>query len=322
VNIKYKAGENIQLMGAYYSSVARPNFSDVSPLVDYGVSGSINASSNPYLKPAIAQNFDFGTSLFSNTIGLFSVNLFYKEIKDLVYSIPSYMPYKRGDIVHAPSDILNRLPGLAYFDSTWLYGYQSATTSIPFNNPEKAFIRGIELSWQTHLWYLPGLLSGIVLDLNLSFMSSHTYYPYFDDNSAVKDTLWTSTNPRRIRKIEYYQDYKTRPGSVLNKPKAIYNAIIGWDYLGFSSRVSFRYQQTTLTGLDAKFSLADTYYDNVLLVDVSLKQKIIGNLALFTNFMNIGSHVDDYYYTSPKGNLPTSSQTYGFTAQFGVSYNF
>ena len=322
VNIKYKAGENIQLMGAYYSSVARPNFSDVSPLVDYGVSGSINASSNPYLKPAIAQNFDFGTSLFSNTIGLFSVNLFYKEIKDLVYSIPSYMPYKRGDIVHAPSDILNRLPGLAYFDSTWLYGYQSATTSIPFNNPEKAFIRGIELSWQTHLWYLPGLLSGIVLDLNLSFMSSHTYYPYFDDNSAVKDTLWTSTNPRRIRKIEYYQDYKTRPGSVLNQPKAIYNAIIGWDYLGFSSRVSFRYQQTTLTGLDAKFSLADTYYDNVLLVDVSLKQKIIGNLALFTNFMNIGSHVDDYYYTSPKGNLPTSSQTYGFTAQFGVIYNF
>jgi TonB-dependent receptor len=321
VNVKYKAGENVQIMGAYYSSIARPDFSAISPLIDYAIDGSINASSNPYLKPAVAQNFDLGTSLFSNTIGLFSVNLFYKEIKDLVYSIPSYMPYKRGDIVNAPSDILKRLPGLAYFDSTWLYGYQSATTSIPINNPEKAYIRGIELSWQTHLWYLPGILSGLVLDLNLSFLSSHTYYPYFDDASAVKDTLW-SPDHKRVKKIDYYQDYKTRPGAVLNQPKAIYNAIIGWDYLGFSSRVSFRYQQTTLTGLDAKFSLADTYYDNVLLIDISLKQKIIGNLAVFTNFTNVGSHVDDYYYTSPKGNLPTSSQTYGFNAQFGVSYSY
>jgi hypothetical protein len=249
------------------------------------------------------------------------VNLFYKELKDLPYSIPGYMPYKRDLIFNAPSDILNRLPGLAYFDSTWLSHNVSASTNVPFNNPEKAFIRGIELSWQTHLWYLPGVLSGIVLDLNLSLISSHTFYPYFDGASVVKDTIFKADG-KTVKKIEYYQAYKTRSGSVLNQPKALYNAIIGWDYLGFSSRVSFRYQQTTLTGLDAKFSLADTYYDNVLLVDISLKQKIIDNLAVFTNFTNIGSHVDNYYYTSPNGKLPTSSQTYGFNFQFGVTMTY
>jgi TonB-dependent receptor len=318
VNVKYKANENIQLMGAYYSSVARPNFSDVSPLIDYSTNGSINASSNPYLKPATAQNLDLGASLFSNTIGLFAVNLFYKEIKDLPYSIPSYMPGKKSLINNAPADMLNRLPGSAYFDSTFLKSYPAATTNIPINNPENAYIRGIELSWQTHLWYLPGVLSGIVLDLNLSLMNSQTYYPYFDDASEVKDTIWNA-NHTRVKNIEYYQAYRTRKGSVLNQPKALYNAIIGWDYLGFSSRVSFRFQQITLTGLDAKFSLADTYYDNVLIVDISLKQKIFENFAIFTNFTNIGSHIDNYYYSSTIGKLPTSSQTYGFNAQFGVS---
>jgi TonB-dependent receptor len=321
VNIKYKVDENVQLMGAYYSSVARPNFSDVSPLIDYNVTGTINASSNPYLKPAIAQNFDIGASLFSNSIGLFAVNLFYKEINDLPYSIPSYMPYKRDLIAHAPSDILERLPGLDYFDPIWLSRNPAATTSIPINNPETAYIKGIELSWQTHLWYLPGVLSGIVLDLNLSLMKSYTQYPYFDGLSFPKDTLWNAAHSR-ISKIEYYEEYRTRAGSVLNQPKAIYNAIIGWDYLGFSSRVSFRYQQTTLTSLDAKFSLADAYYDNVLLIDISLKQKIIGSLSVFTNFTNIGSHVDDYYYSSPNGKLSTSAQTYGFNMQFGITMSY
>ncbi len=51
---------------------------------------------------------------------------------------------------------------------------------IPMNDPEKAYLRGIEFSWQTHLWYLPGVLSGIVLDLNLSLMSSNQLYPSFE----------------------------------------------------------------------------------------------------------------------------------------------
>jgi hypothetical protein len=54
-----------------------------------------------------------------------------------------------------------------------------------------------------------------------------------------------------------------------------------------------------------------------------LKQKIIGNVSVFANFTNIGSHVDDYYYHAPVGiNLPTSQQTYGFNTQFGVNYYY
>jgi TonB-dependent receptor len=319
VNIKYKATENIQLMGAYYASAARPNFSDLSPLVDYPSTGNVNASSNPYLKPAIAQNYDLGVSLSSNTLGLITINGFYKEISDLVYSMPFYMPARRADIVQAPADMLNRLPGFEYFDSTFFAAAtnKSLTTNIPINNPEKAFIRGLEFSWQTNFWYLPGMLSGLVLDVNASVMSSRTFYPYFDGNTVKKDSLVRASGTT----YTYYQAYRTRPGAVVNMPKATYNVIVGWDYLGFSSRVSFRYQQTTLTSLDSKFSIADAYYDNVLLTDIMVKQKIFGNLSVFANFTNIGSHIDDYYYHAPINlNLATSQQTYGFNAQFGFNY--
>jgi len=316
--ITYKADENIQLIGDYYKSAARPDFSSISPLIDYNYY-SINATNNPYLKPAIATNFDLGASLFSNTIGLFSVNVFYKEIKDLAYFIQGYMPFKRADIIDAPSDFFDRVPGMAYFDSTWLRLNPSAV--VPINNPAKAYIKGLELSWQTHLWYLPGVLSGLTLDLNLSFMKSHTEYPYFDSKIVPKDTIWYPNHTRPIT-INYYQAYRTRSGALLNQPKAICNATIGWDYLGFSSRVSFKYQPKTLAGLDLIYSMADTYYDDIFLVDIALKQKVVGNLSVFANFINIGSHIDDYYYTSPKGNLPTSSQGYGFSAQFGLSFYY
>jgi TonB-dependent receptor len=317
--VKFKASENVQFLGAYYRSATRPEFSALSPLIDYPTVGNLNASSNPFLKPAFAQNFDVGASLFSNKIGLFTVNVYYKELEDLIYSIPGYKPYLRRDIINAPADMLDRLPGLAYFDSTWFKVInQNATTSIPINNPEKAIVRGIEFSWQTRLWYLPGVLSGIVLDLNVALIDSKTNYPYFQ--TVNWDTIWNAAHTRPV-KINTREAYKTRSGALTNQPKAIYNAILGWDYKGFSSRVSARYQQKTLTSLDSKYSLADSYYDNVLLIDVALKQRIVENVAVFASFTNVNSHVDDYYYASPKGNLSTSSQTYGLNAQFGVSYS-
>jgi outer membrane receptor for ferrienterochelin and colicin len=120
----------------------------------------------------------------------------------------------------------------------------------------------------------------------------------------------------------YGLDYRTRAGAVVDQPKSIANVIVGWDYRGFSTRVSLRYQQTTLTGLDSKFSLSDAYYQNFTLIDISAKQQILDNLAIFANFTNLSSHIDDYYINGVLGQLPTSSQSYGLRGQFGVVFNY
>ena len=319
VNIKYKATENVQVMGAVYRSVSLPSYSDISPLVILQTGATGVTSGNPFLKPSTASNYDLGASLFSNAVGLFTVDLFYKDISNLIYSFQNYYPFSPYPIVGGPADFSSRLPGLSYFDSTFLIGNpqngKTAGGTIPMNDPADAYLRGIELSWQTHFYYLPGLLSGIVLELNASFMSSNEQYPYFfvrSPKTGAKDTLV----------------YSTTAGPLQDQPKGIYNAILGWDYKGFSSRFSLEYQELSLQSLDTEYGLRNSYYDNVLLFDISLKQQIIDNLYIFANATNVNNHVDSYYYSHPAylavgaGNLPTYGQTYGLNAQFGLTFNY
>jgi TonB-dependent receptor len=320
VNIKYKATENIQVLGAVYKSATLPSYSDISPMVEYSNNSSI-VTGNPYLKPSTAWNIDLGALLFNNEIGLFTVNLFYKDISNLIYGMQNYYPFSVYPMVNTPSDISDRLPGAGYYDTTWSKANTGSkvSVSIPMNNPDNAYLRGIEISWQTHLWYLPGVLSGIVLDLNASWMSSNQMYPSFKvvgPKVGNKDTLV----------------YTTTAGSLQDQPKAIYNAMLGWDYKGFSARFSLSYQKITLTSMDTRYGLENYYYDNVSLLDISLKQEILNNLSVFVNATNINSHIDNYYFAHPEytsstttyaaGQLPTSGQTYGWNAQFGISYNY
>jgi hypothetical protein len=124
-----------------------------------------------------------------------------------------------------------------------------------------------------------------------------------------------------------------------DQPASILNVILGWDYKGFSSRISYRYQAKTVEGLDARYSTFDSYYDTFSLWDLMLNQKITKNLSCYANLTNIGNHVDEYYFgaqpfdhvlppnstlnliRSQLGNaLPTSSQFYGFRVQVGVKF--
>jgi TonB-dependent receptor len=327
VNLKYKASDKVQIYGAAYRSVSLPSFADINPVLVFypSVQTSSNSSQynifggNPLLKPSTATNFDLGASLSDNNIGLFTVNLFYKEITDLIYTMQNYQPFLTSPILGAPAGMMDRLPVAAYYDTSFAKQLTGTiSTNIPMNDPEKAFLRGIELSWQTHLWYLPSVLSGIVLDLNVSFMSSNQLFPYFD---AVR------TGGSAIHPI-YSLVYKTRGGQLQDQPKAIYNAILGWDYKGFSSRFSLRYQELTLTGLDTRYSLRDAYYDNVLLIDITLKQQLMDKLSIFANATNVNTHIDSYYLNYYNGNdgttgqLPTSKQTYSWNAQFGLTFSY
>ncbi len=323
INLKYKVTENVQVLGAAYKSLSQPSYGDVTPLLELsGPSGASVTTGNPLLRPSTAWNFDLGATYSNNDVGLVTVNLFYKEISDLIYSMQSFTPFYPYPVVGAPSDLYSRIPGpqSGYFDTSWANSNNARNiqATIPMNDPAKAYLRGIEISWQTHLWYLPGVLSGVVLDLNAAYMSSRQQYPSF---------LVVQTGGTFLKKI-YALDYQNVSGSLQDQPKATYNAILGWDYMGFSSRFSLRYQQQTLSSMDTQYGLRDSYYDNVVLFDISLKQQIFGKLYAFGNATNINNHIDDYYYshpaynTVPAANLPTSSQSYSWIVQIGLTYNY
>ncbi len=321
INIKYRATEGVQVLGAVFKSVSLPSYGEVNPLIEYNANQNF-VLGNPLLRPSTAWNFDLGASVSSNDIGLVTVNFFYKEIDNLIYGMQGFLPFFPYQVTGAPADIWDRLPGpqSGYFDTSWAKANLGTKliANIPMNDPSKAFLRGVEISWQTHLWYLPGVLSGIVLDFNASYMSSRQLYPSFQQ-VKVGGSIF---NPI------YNLVYQTVAGPLQNQPKAIYNATLGWDYSGFSSRFSLRYQQLTLNSFDTQYGLQDSYNDNVLLVDIALKQQIIGNLYVFANATNVNGHVDYSYYSHPAfgpiaaGQLPTSQQTYGWAVQAGLTFSY
>ncbi len=312
----------ITIQGAVYKSTSRPSFREISPLVIYPNTGNDITSNNPYLFPSTAWNFDLGVSVKNDKIGLFTVYGFYKEISDLIFTMNGYKPYKKGLIVGGPADLDDRILGAEYYDPFYLKA--DGTTDLPFNNSEKAYVSGLEFSWQTNFWYLPGCIKRAGAGYQL-------YHP------ANQNQI--SLFPKCAGRCGFVRIYSRNPSMVSNirqekvpcriSLNQILNVILGWDYKGFSSRISYRYQAKTVESLDARYSVFDSYYDTFSLWDLMLNQKITKNISCYANLSNIGNHIDDYYFGAQPGKgsnparlaLPTSSQFYGFRAQLGVRIN-
>src|SRR5690606_9097505 len=96
-------------------------------------------------------------SFHSNRLGLLTLGGFYKEIDDLVFI--------RRKTVLNPADV--NLPASA----------RGFALEEPVNNERPGIVRGFEAEWQTHLSYLPGVLSGILLTVNYARIFSETRYP-------------------------------------------------------------------------------------------------------------------------------------------------
>ncbi len=316
LNLKISPFEIFNIQAAAYKSTSRPSFNQISPMIIYSPGASNFVSNHPWLEPAVAWNYDLGFAVKHNKFGLFTIYGFYKEIDDLIFGMNNYKPSKKGQIVGGPDDLDDRLLGMEHYDPN--YVGEATFTNLPFNNPEKTFVKGIEISWQKSFWYLSNVLKGLVLDVNYTILSTKTSFPYFQEVLIGYDSSGFIPVP------QYGQEYKTTEGPMPDQPGNILNLVIGYDYGGFSARVSYRYQGSVLQGVDALFSLRDSYYDSFTLIDVMLKQQVNERISCFANLTNINNHVDYYYYAKQgpeKPELPTSRNYYGFRAQIGMRVN-
>jgi len=318
VNLKYQIGGSVALRGAVYKSVSRPGFLQLSPktIIDSDQARTAFTSANPFLEPSTAWNYDLSLEVYNSKFGLLTVNPFYKQIDHFISWLPNYFPLRNDRIVEAPDGFVESLPGPDFYPVDDLTN--SSNTGIPINNPEKAEYYGVELSYQRNLWSLGNeWLRGFVLDVNLTFINSRTRYPYFENVVIGVDS--SGFLPKDI--IGY--QYSTREGKMVSQPSFITNVILGWDYKGFSARVSYRFQGKTLSGLDAKYAFADNYADKFQLLDISLKMRVYKGLYLYFNATNLTNHIDeDYKIYYGDVQLPVSSQYYGSRFQLGAGYRF
>jgi len=300
VHVRYHPVPWFDVRFAYTNTLSRPDFRRIIPRYNLGLTA---VSWNNYkLKPSESKNFDLYFSIHENHVGLFTFGLFEKRIDNMIYSttrnITDPSEYELGQETEN----------------------QEIYTSM--NNPNQAKVRGLELDWQTHFWYLPGLLKGLVMNVNYTHISSEAKYPRtvvkalettLEENlNMIEDTIIFFPVFQYIKNY-VYSYYDSR---LLHQPDDIVNVAIGYDYQDFSVRLSMLYQSNIFMGTNF-WSELRRITDDYVRWDLSIKQDLPwSGLQLYCNVNNLSNALDRNLNRGSQ--FPSSEQHYGRTVDIGL----
>jgi TonB-dependent receptor len=292
VSLRYKPLSWFDARLSYTNTLAYPDFDAIIPRIDVG-SGVISWN-NYQLVPSRSTNYDVSLSFYSNEIGLFTAGAFLKQIDNLIYPWSFYVSGTQSLKYFPPSLI----------GSTTNLGTYEVNTYV--NDSYKINNYGMEFDWQTHFWYLPGPLSGLVFSVNYTHIFSKAQYPYVLLNSTGRTISYIDTS---------FTD------RLLDQPDDIINLSLGYDYKGFSIRVSMLYQTDIFTGVNFWPQLRSNT-SAYTRWDLAAKQELPWfNLQIFGNINNING-AKDIGVIQGGGGVPISEQEYGMTADFGLRFKF
>tara|TARA_Y100000590_G_scaffold59517_1_gene63141 strand:- start:13421 stop:13942 length:522 start_codon:yes stop_codon:yes gene_type:complete len=159
------------------------------------------------------------------------------------------------------------------------------------NNPYNVFLSGYEIDYQTRFWYLPGVLSGLVFNANYTYTEYDVKYPWtilhHEFDWSIPALITTNIDT-------FYAD------RLLDQPDQIINISIGYDYKGFSGRLSMLHKDNVFMRTNFWPELRETT-DAYRRWDLSMKQKLpISGLAIFLNASNLTEAVDVNRYRGKK----------------------
>jgi TonB-dependent receptor len=286
LHLRYRPLDWLQIHFAYTNTLNYPDYSTITPRLYIGE--SFIQYNNVKLKPARSENFDLVVSLYSNEVGLLSVNGFKKQIEDLIFYSKTYKT-DLSDFPELPQD-----RNVVYDFFTYV------------NNPIDIDVWGIETDWQTHFWYLPAPFSGMVFNINYTHIFSEASYPrsvlnnFYDDDGILHQTVSDTF-------------YTTR---LLNQPNDILNLSLGYDYRGFSARISMLYQDNIFKRPDF-WMQQRVNSDKSTRFDLSVKQTLPWyGIQVYFNLNNFTSEKD--VDINQKNSFPASEQHYDMTADIGI----
>ena len=288
LHIRFKPLSWFDIRFAYTNTLSRPGYNQIIPAWDIRLNSV--AWKNFQLRPSHSTNFDFYFSTYSNKIGLFTIGGFYKQIKDLIF----------GTGLRAILD-----PAEYGLPDTEL----GKGISTQINNKFPVDVWGIETDWQTHFWYLPGPLSGLVFNANYTHIFSEAQYP----RTIIKTQYLNK--PPWIAQTNIDTSYANR---LINQPDDIVNLSIGYDFKGFSARLSMLFQANVFKSNNFYPELRGST-DDYLRWDFSIKQNLpYKGLQLYLNLNNITQSLDRALNAGT--NYPVSEQHYGRTIDLGLRF--
>ena len=321
--VKYSPFDWVDIRYAYTQTLSRPDYSQLSPKFTV-TQGNQVFTGNPDLKPAKAYNQDINLTFHANKLGLFSIGYFHKRIENFVYTatyridaaegagideISNYQlicnQYYRDKYGAEYPDILSCADG-----ENLITPQSNANVIKPLNNPNSATVRGIELDFQTSFWYLPKPLNNTVFGINYARIYSQLETPYYD--------VQVDLTQRPPVALLTDSSYTSR---LVDQPNHVLNAYIGYDYKGFSTRLSFLFQANSATNNGGRNPEYDGYIPDYFRMDFSARQKIpFGNSEVFFDISNLNGANTSQVQRSIKGYR--GIQNYGLTANMGLRLRF
>lgn len=300
IQTKFNPFEWADVRYSFTKTLARPDYHQLTPHFTIANGGMVVNSGNPKLKPAESFNHDFMIAFHGNEIGLLTLGAFYKEIKNFTYST-SYR-------LRSAKFTLPGRDSVKSFSSLGSPPNDGATLYTYINSPYKAYVRGLELDFQTRFWYLPFPFDGLLLGVNYTHINSQTRYPWTKERVGG-----TRANPI------YIQIDSSRAGRLIYQPNDIANVYLGYDYEGFSAKLSFVFQGNSVSYVGA-WPEADGFTDDYFRIDFAIRQKLPWyDLQVFLDINNINNRQNISRQTTIGGF--TNQKNYGLTANLGLRFN-
>jgi TonB-dependent receptor len=288
-------------------TLTQPDYMMYAPITSMNSNNNYCRAANSLLKPAHSMNWDASVAVFDNTIGLFSVAGFYKDVYDLILQSTIFYTQPQGS-----DDPGYPLPEGLNIPAKWLSD-NSFQIDTYTNNPSRAIYKGFEIEWQTHFWYLPSFLQGIVLNVNYTRIFSETNKQLFN---VIPTTIQIPGHRPPLYQKQLVESSRT--ARMPDQPAHTANITLGYDYEGFSGRVIFMYQsdRTSFIAIDEAL---DTFVADYMRWDITLQQKIGWGIQLYANLSNLNNRHDEQYRGYTLTN-PSYLEYYGFTMDVGVRF--
>lgn len=302
IHLRVKPASWADVRLAYTETLSRPDYDLLAPrtLIKPNINEVTYSRTN--LKPALSRNYDVILTFYKPELGLLTIGGFYKKIENFIYTRSAYL-----------------LEGTATDPANFGLAASLAGSGItyPLNSPHDATIKGLEIDVQTQLRRLPGAWKGIVIGANLSLMDSEMGY-FETVKSRVKNPAYQPGDGSKpfvpVNSDTIYYD------RLLKQPSLLMNVSLGYDYKGFSGRISYSYQDNILISEQHRADAADVETTRAFSKwDIQLKQRITDRLNVYASVSNLFNRSDRK--KRKVTGYPSNVECYGSTFYVGVRYD-
>lgn len=292
LNLALDLAENFVIRFAAAQVMTRPGLGNLTPGAAVSVSGNNRTvtAGNPLLNPFEADAYDLAFEWYFAPESLFSVALFYKDVKTFVQTIRETRPFT-GNPLGLPDSVAiaacGATPGCSP-SADWQF-------NLPTNTPG-GDLEGFEISVQAPFSFLPSPFSNFGAILNYTDVESSIQYLNSDLTvAAIEDLTGLS--------------------------RSAYNATLYYEQGGFGARVSVAYRDEYLTTVPGRNGNNVEGTAETLTVDFSTSFSPNDKLTLTLEGINLTDEFGDQWVDAVGNRLSVYHHT-GRQYFLGARYKF